>query len=73
MNSFFMVSNWQCGQQSPQNYIKVLKNLREEYAQRLGPSAVQLVLVCGSDFLDSFSPPTFHIDHQLELSNEEVS
>jgi nicotinic acid mononucleotide adenylyltransferase len=50
----------------------VLQNLREEYAQRLGPNAVQLILVCGSDLLDSLSPPTFHIDQQLELSSEEI-
>ncbi|KAI6176627.1 Nicotinamide-nucleotide adenylyltransferase [Aphelenchoides bicaudatus] len=66
------VSNWQCRQQTPQNYLKVLQHLREEYTQRLGPNSVQLVLVCGSDFLDALSMPNFYIDRQEELSNEDI-
>lgn len=66
------MSEWQSRQPTPQNYLKVLKHLNEEYERRLGSNSVQLVVVCGSDFLDSIVSPNFNFDQQLELSNEEV-
>lgn len=66
------MSGWQSRQQMAQNYTKVLRHLKKEYATRLGPNAVQLMMVCGSDTLEALTCPNSQIDEQLMLSNFEV-
>lgn len=53
--------------------MKVLRRLREEYTFKLGPNSFQLMVVCGSDTLESFTSSNLQIDQQKVLSNVEVN
>lgn len=65
------MSNWQSQQKMPQNYAKVLRHLYEEYTYKLGPNYAQVMLVCGSDVLESLAFPESYVDPQLAMTKAE--
>ncbi|KAI6235828.1 Nicotinamide-nucleotide adenylyltransferase [Aphelenchoides besseyi] len=53
-SSWLRIHTWQCRQSKSQGYADLLYHLHDEYIHTLGPNAVHLMLICGSDIIDSF-------------------
>ncbi|KAI6201027.1 Nicotinamide-nucleotide adenylyltransferase [Aphelenchoides besseyi] len=53
-SSWIRIHTWQCRQSKSQGYADLLYHLHDEYIHTLGSNAVHLMLICGSDIIDSF-------------------
>ncbi|KAI6241704.1 Nicotinamide-nucleotide adenylyltransferase [Aphelenchoides fujianensis] len=64
------VDTWQCSQEKAPGYADLLYHLHDEYIHSMGPNAVHLMLLCGSDVIESFDRRTNQ--QQTMLSDYEL-
>ncbi|EEF39590.1 nicotinamide mononucleotide adenylyltransferase, putative [Ricinus communis] len=64
-SDFIMVDPWEANQSSYQRTLTILRRIESFFIDNTSRGSLKVVLVCGSDLLQSFSIPGFWIPEQV--------
>ncbi|XP_037494699.1 nicotinamide/nicotinic acid mononucleotide adenylyltransferase isoform X2 [Jatropha curcas] len=64
-SDFIMVDPWEANQSTYQRTLTVLKRIESYFINRISRETLKVMLVCGSDLVQSFSIPGFWIREQV--------